>query len=264
MTYFPLPDEFYADPKFTGASDAAIVLWARAASWSAHHLTDGLVPSTTLPLLHRDAEAAAAELVERRAWKRARGGFQFVGWPTLASRTYVEAKREGNRARQQKHRSSQHVLSRRDKRVTNTVTDGVTNGVSHSTQSNPIQISPHGDIPPSRVPPRKRGPTKRGTRLSDDFAVTAAMVAWARDRVPAVDGRLETEKFINYWRSKTGKDATKLDWEATWRNWMLNAAERARNRPANGHKPNADDTIAELLGFDRVPTQRLALRGAIP
>jgi hypothetical protein len=62
------------------------------------------------------------------------------------------------------------------------------------------------------------------------------MVTWARDRVPNVDGRIETEKFINYWQSKSGKDATKLDWVATWRNWMLTAAERAPTR-TNGHVP---------------------------
>lgn len=62
------------------------------------------------------------------------------------------------------------------------------------------------------------------------------MVAWARDRVPNVDGRVETEKFINYWQAKTGKDATKLDWVATWRNWMLTAGERTPAR-SNGHKP---------------------------
>ena len=73
---------------------------------------------------------------------------------------------------------------------------------------------------------REIAPRKRGTRIPDDFHVTADMVTWARERCPHVDGRLETEKFVNYWRAKTGKDATKLDWEATWRNWMLRAAER--------------------------------------
>ena len=79
-------------------------------------------------------------------------------------------------------------------------------------------------------------PRKRGTRIPDDFAVTPEMVTWARERVPHVDGRLETEKFINHWRSKPGREATKLDWTATWRNWMLNATggRPARASP-NGH-----------------------------
>lgn len=31
--------------------------------------------------------------------------------------------------------------------------------------------------------------------------------------------RLEGEKFRDHWVAKTGKDATKTDWLATWRNW---------------------------------------------
>jgi len=83
------------------------------------------------------------------------------------------------------------------------------------------------------------GPRKRGTRIPDDFAVTPEMVAWARERVPHVDGRLETEKFVNHWQAKTGRDATKLDWIATWRNWMLNATSRS---PA-GASPNGNGLV---------------------
>jgi len=109
VTFFPVPDEFYADPQFIPASDAAIVLWARAGSWSAHHLTDGHVPAGALLGFHKDGPAAAEELVQLRVWKRARGGYQYVVWPPHASRAYVEAKREGNRVRQQKKRRSEVI-----------------------------------------------------------------------------------------------------------------------------------------------------------
>lgn len=70
------------------------------------------------------------------------------------------------------------------------------------------------------------------------------MVAWARERVPNVDGRHETEKFINHWSSKPGRDAVKLDWVKTWKNWMLNAAER---RPARASPNGTDANIHALL-----------------
>lgn len=60
------------------------------------------------------------------------------------------------------------------------------------------------------------------------------MVAWARANVPNVDGRRETEKFRNYWRAKAGREAVKLDWIATWKNWMLTAAERLPSANGNG------------------------------
>lgn len=63
----------------------------------------------------------------------------------------------------------------------------------------------------------------RGARIPDDFAPDAAMRAWAQAKVPNVNLARETEKFCNYWRAKGGREARKLDWPATWRNWMLNA-----------------------------------------
>lgn len=77
------------------------------------------------------------------------------------------------------------------------------------------------------VPARTRA---RGSRVPDPFPVTAEMVEWARAQCPRVDGKRETEKFVDYWRAKTGAQATKLDWEATWRNWMRSAAERLPDR----------------------------------
>jgi hypothetical protein len=73
------------------------------------------------------------------------------------------------------------------------------------------------------------GRRKRATRIPDDFVVTPEMAQWARDNVPELinrgRGKRETDKFVNYWQAKSGKDATKHDWVATWRNWMLKAEE---------------------------------------
>jgi hypothetical protein len=106
VTFFPIPDEFYRDPKFLGWSAEAYALWVIAGSWSADRLTDGFVPIMALALFPAAIAASAAELVERRVWKRARGGFQYVGWPRECSRAYVEAKREAERVRKQRQRST--------------------------------------------------------------------------------------------------------------------------------------------------------------
>lgn len=68
----------------------------------------------------------------------------------------------------------------------------------------------------------KNSKAAKGTRLPADFSLTADMVAWVNDRALNVDLELETEKFKNYWESKTGANATKLDWVKTWKNWILN------------------------------------------
>lgn len=86
---------------------------------------------------------------------------------------------------------------------------------------------------------------KRATRIPDDFRVTAEMVAWARENTPDVEGRYETEKFIDYWASKSGKDATKTDWERTWRNWMRKEQERVG--PARSRPSTTDQRVAQAL-----------------
>jgi hypothetical protein len=87
----------------------------------------------------------------------------------------------------------------------------------------PLSSSPVPREPAARAP---RAQTReRGTRIPDDFAVTAEMVTWARENAPNINGAYETQKFVDYWRGRTGKDATKLDWIGTWRNWIRKAQE---------------------------------------
>jgi len=88
--------------------------------------------------------------------------------------------------------------------------------------------------------PAKKG--SRGTRIDtvlDDgrFTVTQAMRDWHAKNAPNVDGPRETEQFVDYWTARSGKDATKVDWVATWRTWMRNAQGKARPGNARPVRP---------------------------
>jgi uncharacterized protein YdaU (DUF1376 family) len=64
---------------------------------------------------------------------------------------------------------------------------------------------------------------KNGTRLSADFDLPEDWILEAKKiRNDLLDDRIkmESEKFKDYWTAKSGKDAVKLDWQATWRNWI--------------------------------------------
>ena len=37
--------------------------------------------------------------------------------------------------------------------------------------------------------------------------------------------RWEADKFSDYWHSRAGRGATKMNWHATWRNWIRKNAE---------------------------------------
>ena len=92
-------------------------------------------------------------------------------------------------------------------------------------------------------------PRKRASRIPENFEPTPDMTQWAATKAPNTDHRLETEKFINYWTARSGKDATKLDWAATWRNWILNAKSGQQARPDHSARGIAKG-MAMLAAYD--------------
>lgn len=90
---------------------------------------------------------------------------------------------------------------------------------------------------------KREAPQKRGTRIPEDFHVTTEMIQWASTNALNVDLNLETIKFKNYWESKAGRDATKLDWTKTWHNWIL----RSHSPSATSSKPTATEKIRDTF-----------------
>ncbi|MEQ8823805.1 MAG: hypothetical protein RIC14_05480 [Filomicrobium sp.] len=74
---------------------------------------------------------------------------------------------------------------------------------------------------PPIVPPQGK---RRGTRLPDNWKLPRAWGQWALEEfdVSADEIRETAARFKDYWTSITGIKATKVDWQATWRNWCRN------------------------------------------
>ena len=109
--------------------------------------------------------------------------------------------------------------------------------------------------------PPKPAPKPKATRLPDDFSVTGEMHTWAREAgAPDQLIAYETDKFRDYWASVAGQRGTKLDWPATWRNWIRRAIDdvpRGSLRVVNGArapKPSGVDAafaeVARRNGWD--------------
>lgn len=75
----------------------------------------------------------------------------------------------------------------------------------------------------------------RATRLDPEWMPSQELIAQMHAERPDVDLKAEHLKFVDFWCSKAGKDATKLDWVRTWRNWIRNARSSPIN--GNGHRP---------------------------
>lgn len=105
-----------------------------------------------------------------------------------------------------------------------------------------VEVFPSKESPVVEATPVKgRAPRPAtATRVPEDFAPTDAMKAWFVDEQLqlVIHGKTEHEKFMDYWRAVPGVKGRKLDWPATWRNWMRSAADRAQRngyvRPVSG------------------------------
>jgi len=82
--------------------------------------------------------------------------------------------------------------------------------------------------------------------VSDEW-IADGLDARARNALPALDLRPEAEAFANYWASKSGKDATKLDWHRTWLNWCLNAKGKSHGTA----KQTQLEQLAGIIRDDR-------------
>lgn len=92
----------------------------------------------------------------------------------------------------------------------------------------------------------------KSARLPDDWALPMAWGQWAQAEFPhwtpdAV--RLEGQKFADHWRTKSGKDGRKADWQAAWRNWCRSDIAQRAHPP--GRAAQARDSPQSFAERDR-------------
>lgn len=63
---------------------------------------------------------------------------------------------------------------------------------------------------------------KRGSRLSQDFCLPKEWCDFLVEQRPELNAQQTFEKFKDYWIAQAGQKGVKLDWFATWRNWVRN------------------------------------------
>lgn len=110
--------------------------------------------------------------------------------------------------------------------------------VTHTvTRDNTATQSP---VPSPQSPVEKKKPSVsgRGSRLPPDWDPGESGFAFAAAQ-GLNNGRAQAElaKFRDYWAAKAGADASKADWQATWRNWVRKAVEAGNQRQV---APQAD------------------------
>lgn len=129
----------------------------------------------------------------------------------------IDRRRASDRERQQRRRA--HVTSQAI-----TATTGIPLSDKERSPTPPKEINTPDNtqaVAPARV-------FRRAVRLPEQFEPDRDFAAGLG--FGEAEAAVELAKFRDYWAAKSGRDAAKLDWLATWRNWMRNAA-RPRKSP---------------------------------
>lgn len=108
----------------------------------------------------------------------------------------------------------------------------------HSASTEPARLIPDSPslIPDSGIQRKAdaspSAPPARGSRLNPTWSPALSTEEWVAHNFPAVSFTAQLDAFRDYWTAKPGKDGRKLDWDATFRNWIRNSRQAARAGPA--------------------------------
>jgi hypothetical protein len=255
MGWVRVSDDFYDHPKFDTVGPLGIAMWIAGLAWCNRNLSDGVIPRSAVVRLldwegvgdvlgkaasrnggsngvtnaprNSDVAAEVAQLlVDAGLWMPTESGYEVLGYLKYQrSADQIKAEAKGNAARQARWRETHRTG------LGNEARNGVTNAeVTGAPNPNPNPNIEKKTSSSSDVKPKK--PSARGTRVPEPFVVDAGMKSWFAETCPGVNGSHEHQKFMNYWRGVAGAKGLKLDWPATWKNWMLTAFERLPSQPA--------------------------------
>jgi hypothetical protein len=86
----------------------------------------------------------------------------------------------------------------------------------------------------------------RGTRIAPDWTLTDGERSFAKlEGFSDWEIQREAQKFRDFWTACAGAKGVKLDWTATWRQWIRNGADRTGKRPA----PSAPTSAEAAIGY---------------
>ena len=136
------------------------------------------------------------------------------------------------------------------------------------TEAEPTEANPDPKNTTPKNTPAKAGETARAraTRIPEPFIVTAEMWAWSRDEGHEQEwARQQTIRFVDYWRGASGQNARKMDWPATWRNWLRRSwDDHARGGRGRTKSETPDERFRRLMAqAEAMETQGGAERLAV-
>lgn len=265
MTDTRLPECWLNDRRIRRLSSDGYRSFVIALMWSVSNQTDGYIDDADLDLIPGFVFPHQGELRESGLWVRVESGWHITVFAEtqtshdeLVALSHARAVEREKKARWRANKKAQVIeLSRGQSRGQSTVdedrdyTGQDRTGQDSLRSSCPVptqnDVTTEVTTLPSPKPSLRKsgtspGERKRATRLPQGWMPPQDAIDVMRQRFPHVDLRVQHELFCNYWHAKGGQNATKLDWVATWRNWMIKAAEGTPTH--NGQSLNGVDQKA--------------------
>lgn len=229
--------KLFTDEAFVSLSDAAqiffIGLWTEADDFGAFEWKPLSLKMRIRPASEQPVEPLLAELVQAQRVVR----YEHEGRQLGLIRNFTRYQRP-------KSPKSTYFIPPQFRKFTGSADD---NGENEEDEAS--LFPPNGEIAPQReeeggrrlegeeeiqggeerVSARPR--PRKASRLSEDWRPSVHDIRAAYDDgISEDEARREFEKFKDYWRSRAGNGGVKLDWSATYRNWMRRAADDKRAR----------------------------------
>ncbi|WP_208431332.1 YdaU family protein [Bartonella doshiae] len=164
---------------------------------------------------------------------------------------------------------SPRIVTKQDMTGNMPHTNALAPAKSLSSTSSPAGNIPHTNEKTINSPSSSRQDANRtkipkGHRLPADW--TANISAAISEGLSEEQARWQEKKFRDYWHAKSGKEALKVDWQATWRNWFRREIERLKEHQeklallsarsplaANHNDKNAHDALYKsLINYDTI------------
>ena len=219
-------------------------LWLCCATWSSDNEEDGFIPAYIAEDFSPKFQEYADVLVYAGFWEPAEKDGD-DGWQMHDFGDYnplkvtLDANRERERERKAEWRSRKEAKRERPIGVPDmshrdtTSTDECVPEVSALTRPDPTPYRGTANAAPS---------DKRGTRIPKGWQPDDVVVDAMSSEYPGLDQQQELVRFRDYWTAAAGARGVKLDWNATYRNWIRRSADRS----PRALKPKSDPVAAGM------------------
>lgn len=145
--------------------------------------------------------------------------------------------------------------------------NGKLGGRPSKTQSVNLAIPTETQIKPNQKLETNKPITNRGTRLPKDWQPPAEYIEFCKTERPDLKPDFIAEEFKDYWISVAGAKGVKLDWFATWRNWVRNQRSQPAAKEKESQAWRNDDVLmmqkARELGVNTTGKSRFEVIAAI-